>query len=572
MYFPYFYLFILCFSTLFSVPCFAQPETDSIGLPQIPQDLSEQELYQLEEQPKVKLDYQNSQDEINIFPSETCLLNGADMNENAPLIREINVEGSTVLNEDIVRIISQYQNQRLSQQELFCISDEISNLYQTKGYITSGAFLPKQEIIDKVHIQVVEGKLAEDGIEINNLKHINSHYILSRLEQATERPLNKDKLEEALQLLLLENDFFESVDAELAASIRSGENILKVNIKERSPFATAIAVSNSRPPNLGEWETSFQARYNNFLGLGDRFSANYGLTEGLDTYSFNYEIPFNYRGGIFKLSHSNNDSLIISQNFRELGIRSRSKNFSVGISQPIFKTPNESLELSFDLDVRQSQSFILNDIPFSFSLGPENGESNITAIRASQSWYKRSANDIFAINSQFSFGIDAFNATINNTGIDGDFFKWLGQVQYVRRLSNSGTSFIAQLNTQLTPDSLLSLEKFSAGGLGTVRGYPQNYLVGDNGLNFSLEFRLPIKVVSGLSLRPFLDSAFVWNNEVENSEENSIISTGLGLTWQPIENLIFQVDYAFPLSQTTADSSLQSQGLNLGVTFQPLMF
>lgn len=52
---------------------------------------------------------------------------------------------------------------------------------------------------------------------------------------------------------------------------------------------------------------------------------------------------------------------------------------------------------------------------------------------------------------------------MNDSGTDGRFFSWLGQFQWVRRVSDRNV-VLASINTQLTPDSLLSLERFSIGG------------------------------------------------------------------------------------------------------------
>ena len=67
------------------------------------------------------------------------------------------------------------------------------------------------------------------------------------------------------------------------------------------------------------------------------------------------------------------------------------------------------------------------------------------------------------------WGLDIFNATVNDTGTDGQFFSWLGQFQWVEQFP-PGLLLVTQLNSQLTPDSLLPLEKFSVGGVDTVRG------------------------------------------------------------------------------------------------------
>ncbi len=100
----------------------------------------------------------------------------------------------------------------------------------------------------------------------------------------------------------------------------------------------------------------------------------------------------------------------------------------------------------------------------------------VSVLRFYQEWVHRNTTQVLAARSQFSFGIDAFDATVNNTGTDGRFFSWLGQFQWVQQLSKR-ILLLTRITTQLTPDSLLSLEKFSIGGVDTVWGYRQNQLV-----------------------------------------------------------------------------------------------
>lgn len=553
-------------------PVFAQADFSNIDLPQSPRDLSNDPTLDLGKEPSPVLP--NFSDE-NSDQAE-CLLSNELMAGDRHLFAKIIVEGNTVLHEEIRGITSLYEGKELTFEELLCIRSQITELYtnEENGYITSGAFLPIQDFEQPiVRIQVVEGRLAENGIEIAELKHINESFIRSRLERAAQAPLNQYRLEEALELLQLKSEFFETISANLVPGINGGENILKIAATEKSPFKLALSVSNSRPPNLGEWESSIQARYENLLGIGDRLSANYGITEGLDAYSFNYQLPFNARDGAINLNYSKNDSEIISRDFRDLGIRSNSKNFSIGIKQPLSQSPTQSFALALDFDLRRSQSYILNDIPFSFSIGPENGASKVSVLRFSQDWYQRNQYRIFAAKSQFSIGLNAFDATINDSrpDPDGEFFKWLGQLQYIQQLSDSNVALIAQVNTQLTPDSLLSLEQFSVGGLGTVRGYSQNYLTADNGINLSLELRVPMSRT--FTLRPFFEAATAWSSEVANAETQRIASIGIGMTWNPITNLSLILDYGVPLTTVIRNSnSLQDQGFTFSAIYSPFTF
>jgi hemolysin activation/secretion protein len=484
-------------------------------------------------------------------------------------IQKIEVLGNTVLQDEIAALTQTYSNREVTFEELLELRSAIIQLYIKNGYITSGAFLPSNQNLSSgiVQIQVVEGELEQ--IEIGGLRRLREGYVRSRLERATSTPLNQKRLEEALQLLQLD-PLIEQVNAELVASTTPGSNILRVSLKEAPAFHAAFGVENNQSPSIGSIQGSVEVSHDNLLGFGDRLAAQYGRTEGLDLYDINYTIPVNARNGTFSLRYNNGDSRIIEEDFRDVGIRSETQTYSLSFRQPITRTPTSEFALSLGLDLRRSQTYILDDRPFSFTQGPENGESKVTVIRFSQDWVNRGTRQVLAARSQFSLGIDAFDATINNTGTDGQFFSWLGQFQWVQQLSPRNL-LVARIDAQLTPDSLLSLERFSMGGVETVRGYRQNQLVADNGILGSVEVRVPLTSDPRiLQLAPFFEIGTAWNNRDLDPDPATIASLGLGLRWLITPDLSLRLDYGIPLiSVGERGNSLQENGLYFSVRYQP---
>ncbi|WP_292864057.1 ShlB/FhaC/HecB family hemolysin secretion/activation protein [Nostoc sp. LPT] len=484
-------------------------------------------------------------------------------------IKKVEVLGNTVLHDEIATLTQPYENRSVTFEELLELRSAIIKLYIRNGYITSGAFLPNNQDLSTgiVKIQVVEGKL--ELLEIGGLRRLREGYVRSRIIRATSTPLNQRRLEQALQLLQLD-PLIKQVNAELAAGSTPGSNILRVSLKEAPAFHTAVVIDNNQSPSIGSIQGSIEVSHDNLLGFGDRLSARYGRTEGLNLYDINYTIPVNARNGTLSFRYNNDDSRIIGEDFRKLGIRSEAQTYSLGFRQPIIRTPTSEFAFGLSLDLRRSQTYILNDTPYSFTEGPENGESKVTVIRFSQDWVNRGTKRVLAARSQFSLGIDAFDATINNTGTDGRFFSWLGQFQWVQQLSPRNL-LVARIDAQLTPDSLLSLERFSIGGVDTVRGYRQNQLVADNGILGSVEVRVPLtsdpKV---LQLVPFFEIGTVWNNREIDPVPATISSLGLGLRWLIIPDLSLHLDYGIPLiSVGDRGNSLQENGLYFSIRYQP---
>ena len=499
----------------------------------------------------------------SVTPSET------DATPISFQLQEIQILGNTILNLEIQEVVAPLEGQEVTFSDLLALRTAITRLYIDKGYISSGAFIPSNQDLEAgiVQIQIVEG--AVEQLQINGLGRLRESYIRSRLSRATQAPLNINHLEDALQLLQVD-PLFQRVDAELTAGSGPGLSVLILDLTKANPFFANLSTDNYRSPSIGSLQGTANISYANALGFGDRINTSYGLTEGLDTYNVGYTLPINGLNGTLDFSYQNSESEIVEEQLRDAGIRSESETFSFTYRQPLTRSVNNEFALSLGIDFRDSRSFILNDRPFSFSIGPERGVSKVRAVRFGQDWINRDINSVLALRSQFSVGLDAFDATVNTTGTDGHFFAWLGQFQWVEQFS-PGQLLVTRVNTQLTPDSLLPLERFSVGGVGTVRGYAQNQLVTDNAITASTEFRLPIG--ANLQLTPFIDAGGGWNNKTTNPDPSFLLGAGLGLRWQPNDALNMQLDYGIPLiSPGDEGNSIQENGFYFSVNLQPFEF
>lgn len=486
-------------------------------------------------------------------------------------VKQVEVLGSTVFSpKQLQKVTFPFVGKNLTLNQLLEIRTAVNELYISKGYITSGAFLPPQEVSDGVvRVQVIEGKL--ERIDISGLRRLKKSYVRSRIEAATNPPLDISRLEEALQMLQL-NPLFSKVSAELTAGTATGRNVLILNLKEANPINTSFGIGNQENPSVGSFGGTSSISHNNLLGFGDRLDVTFGLTEGVTSWGFDYKVPVSDRGEL-SFGYSNGRNKVIEEPFAPLDIKGRSQSYAIGFRQYIIRSPKTEFALSLSGDIRRSATYLFNDEPFSFTEGPENGKSRVSALRFSQEWVDRTSSRVLAARSQFSFGIDAFDATINDTGTDGRFFSWLGQFQWLQALNKKrDTTLVVRAASQLTGDSLLPLEQLSIGGIDTVRGYRMNQRVGDSGVFGSVEVRLPIIRDPGgfglLQITPFVDAGTIWSNG--NGDNGTLASTGLGLRWQLGNSLSARLDWGIPLVDVDKrGNSLQDNGVDFAIQWQP---
>ena len=226
------------------------------------------------------------------------------------------------------------------------------------------------------------------------------------------------------------------------------------------------------------------------------------------------------------------------------------------------------------LEKKKTKTTLL-DIPFSFTAHEDDHETKITTFSCSQEWIKKSLNYVFAANSELRFGRSWFDATVHEGEYaDSIYTAWQGQAQLFKRFWEKD-SLLIKAGFQLADDSLLSAEKFAIGGASSVRGYRENQITADNGLNLSIELRHPLghlalptpnkKESDGLvEVCPFLDFGRGWNKKSANSDPDSLSGIGLGLRWTVNSNIKAGIYYGHRLTDIDepANYDLQDDGIH----------
>ncbi|NJN39407.1 MAG: BamA/TamA family outer membrane protein [Acaryochloridaceae cyanobacterium CSU_3_4] len=123
---------------------------------------------------------------------------------------------------------------------------------------------------------------------------------------------------------------------------------------------------------------------------------------------------------------------------------------------------------------------------------------------------------------------------------------------------------------------LLGIEQLSLGGNDSVRGYRQNAFLRDNGALGSCELGIPLYTSNkhALQLRPFVDFGTGWNNEridplagpIETSR--TLLSVGLGLTYQLKDNLFAQINWGIPLLSGAEGGSPDNNPVTFSLQWQ----
>ncbi|NKB18869.1 MAG: ShlB/FhaC/HecB family hemolysin secretion/activation protein [Pseudanabaena sp. CRU_2_10] len=499
-------------------------------------------------------------------------------------VRKIQVVDSTVFNEQqLHQLVQPFEGRELTLEEITKVADAITQLYLNNNYINSRAIpvTPQPGSTDGVVvIRVIEGRIAE--IDVQGTRRLNPSYVRSRIRLGAGIPLNTLKLEEQLKLLRLD-PLFKNVEASLRPTGKVGQSILIVRIEEANPISSSFSIDNYSPPSIGSERFGIELRDRNITGNGDELAGSWyrTLTGGSDVFDFSYQIPINPMNGKIRLRFAPNRNEITQSPFDQFGIKANQDVYDISYRQPLMRSPREEFALSLGFTYQDGQTFLFDQLPTPFGIGPDiNGVSRTSVFKFSQDYVRRDSQGAWYLQSQFSLGTGLFDATINKDPIpDARFFSWLGLIQRVQQL-NEDNLLLIQAELQLTPDSLLPSQQFVIGGGQSVRGYRQNARSGDNGFRVAIEDRITVERneagLPKIELAPFLDLGAVWNqsdNPNKQPNQTFLASAGLGLLWNQalgIDRMTMRLDYGIPFVELSdRGNNAQDDGFYFSIRYQP---
>lgn len=418
-------------------------------------------------------------------------------------IRTIRLQGASLISASRQReLLEPFEGKCLGSGQLNELLKAITQYYLDRGYVTSRAYLPQQDLSDgELEVLVVEGRL--EGLA--------ESVIASPREMAMTFP---GKAGEALNLRELEQLVDQlgrlpsrPAQLELVPGEQVGGSRVLLKGEPAKPWRVGLNRHNDGEQSTGEQQWGTSLDWDSPLGLADQLS----LRGGGDTVSDRFR-------------HSTNRSLFYSLPYGWW-------DFSYSYSQSYYRTRNEANGFAFDLDGeskthqlrgervlhRDSVSKTAASVGVS-QLRTRNfiEDSLIDASSQRLSEGQLGFNHGRRIGSAFAnldlgwqHGIGAFDAQHEGHPHGGEpvarYNKYSLTASVLQPFQAWGGSFSfdSLASGQKSEDVLFSPQRISVGGLSSVRGFKEQSLSGDTGGHWrnQLRWRRP---VGWESLRPFI--------------------------------------------------------------------
>lgn len=504
--------------------------------------------------------------------------------EQKILVKAFQIRGATIIDEPTLNaIIAPYQNKELTMSEIQAAADAITAAYREKGYLTSNAFIPAQDIKDGiVLIQITEGKTG--AITITGNQNYSTEFIQGHIEKVRRDPsLKEQTLERALLIL---NDYPSlNVNASLKAGTQPGTTDIAVTARDSYPISATVVYDNFGTETLSKHRMSLNIDAGNNIIDGDAIRLS-GVT-GLDRIDLNklsygridYQAPIDYNGTKIGIYYAN--SLYeAGGDLAPLIIKGRANMAGIYITNPIIKTTDATLNIKLGFDYKDIYDYILYT---------QRSEDNIRTANigitydATDTLLSTSARNTLGIN--YYQGIrDIFGGTGKNDRntsryqADGQFSKYTINAARIQRLSNYDYIIIKGAG-QFSKDPLFIAEQFSIGGAGSIRGYSSSAYSGDSGYNITAELQIspifseqPIgsqRVGDTIKFAIFTDHGGVFRNKIQPGEAKDDYLTGIGAGIRLFygKNFSVRLDYAVPYANWEINGKNSETYLQTVVSF-----
>jgi hemolysin activation/secretion protein len=482
-------------------------------------------------------------------------------------VKRILIEGLPQNAEASVRsLISTHENSRMTLSQLESLASKITALMYQKGFVTSYAYIPEQKILDgQVLVRVVVGRIGQISVEGN--RWFNERIYLDAVGVKSGDEFRMAELERSVRNIAAQPD--------RAASLHlrpgSAPETLDVILKAKDHFPAHVSYEyNRRGSNLTHYSRHILGfNHNNLLGGADRLTSYLTLAEDhavLSGYG-RYDVPIERTGTLLSFDASEARTTL-QKHLEDLDVQGRSVGFSAGLSQRVWRNGFGTAELDGDFRFRLLNSKSVRGAVVS-------SEDKPRVISGGPSLTLTDAGGRTQLGSQVHVGIPevlggsgAQDGLSSRLDAGGEFIYGTAQATRIQRIA-ARTFAILQFQGQWSHDPLPSTDLFYAGGMYSVRGYPESDSSGDHGFFYSAELdfapigiptewtvpgRPDVRIWDALNWCVFWDGAMIYNKLLQtptSNETRSLLGTGFGARMRVGENVSLRADVGFPVGDAS---------------------
>ncbi|MDH4554051.1 ShlB/FhaC/HecB family hemolysin secretion/activation protein [Pseudomonas sp. BN417] len=444
-------------------------------------------------------------DELQQLPGKTTPTEPSAPTDEAQCfhIRSIHLQGADLIPAPRQReLLAPFEGRCLGSAGLNELLKAITGFYIDKGYVTSRAYLPQQDLADgELEVIVIEGRL--EGLD--------SSSVASDRELAMTFPGRVGDLLDLRELEQLVDQLnrlpSRPAQLELVPGEQVGGSRVRLQGEAAKPWRVGLSRDNDGQRSTGEQQWGVSLDWDSPLGLADQLNLRGGGDAVSDRWrhsanqGFSYSLPY----GWWSLSYSYSQSYYRTRNDSPgfaFALDGESKNHQLRAERVLHRDSVGKTSASFGLAHLRTRNYVedslieassqrLSEAQFGFNHGRRIGSA---FVNLDLGWQR---------------GIGALDAqgTGHPRGSEpvARYSKYSLTLSYLQpfQLWGENLSFDSLAYGQRSEDPLFSPQRISLGGLSSVRGFKDQSLAGDSGGYWRNQLRWR-RAVTWEPLRPWL--------------------------------------------------------------------
>ncbi|HRK18435.1 MAG TPA: ShlB/FhaC/HecB family hemolysin secretion/activation protein [Hyphomicrobiaceae bacterium] len=389
-------------------------------------------------------------------------------------IRTIDVQGATLLpEEELSAVVTEFRRPCMGSSSIGALLQAISKRYIDRGYITSRALLPEQDLASGVlKVQVVEGHVESieyleerDGVTAPGA----GRKVATAFPGMTGRSLHLRDIEQAIdQINRLQSN---KATIDLKPGKELGGTALVVRNKIADEVRGHIRTTAEGDRHRHEMRADVFVEADDLLGISDTWYLAYSGAASSNSISFSASAPYGY----WLLSASGSYSENLDQLSATSDLFHRAAASTVSIDRLVFRDSKSKLRVGTSFTHRWSDRYV-NDAALASQ------KLSIAGAHVTYEHFLPSAFLSLTIGTDLGlrfFGVDP-DGDPDDGAPQASFRKLRASGSYYRALLPGLTIYSAGAG-QMTHDPLYGTEQLEIGGHETVRGFRFARTAGDTG-------------------------------------------------------------------------------------------
>ncbi|MFZ2266876.1 MAG: ShlB/FhaC/HecB family hemolysin secretion/activation protein [Azonexus sp.] len=456
-------------------------------------------------------------------------------------VNEIAIEGGDLLERSMLdRFQHQFVGRCLSTGDIEKILSLITNHYVERGFITTRAYLPPQDLSKgRLVILVIEGVIEELRKEGGDTKRI---FIPGAFPTSSGDKLNLRDLEQGIEQINRLSSNSATMDIQPGSA--PGKSIVVIRNKATFPAHVNLAYDNMGSSSTGKESVFMGAVFDSLLGLNERL-----MLSGRHSYpdnnehsaymrAFDFSIPYGRYSLGMNVSRNSYVNFLSLPSGAKLETTGRTDSQALSIDRVLLSNQRGRLSLNTKLTAQESSNYIGNQLS-------ETSSRKLSALSVAVSGGAALLGGSVFGQVEYSKGLKLFGALRDPDQMTSDmpraqYEKFNVDLSYTRPISSF--SFSTQMSAQYSSTPLYGSQQILIGSPSSVRGFLETSISGDCGYFFRNELRYPMVVqqVSGFAYIGY-DFGHVWGL-AKGSPTGSLSGSTVGFTahWRGLNLEVFR--------------------------------